>query len=118
MSRGYAEVLDPLTRLRGVRGAMIVAGSDGVVVAESLMEGVKSKALAALASSLALRVSRVSGAAGRGDPRYFQLQAAEGALFVAPAPHAEDLLLVVIAGPETPPGMARLEVLKAAGQLT
>jgi hypothetical protein len=37
---------------------------------------------------------------------------------VAPAPHAEDLLLVVIAGPETPPGMARLEVLKAAGQLT
>ena len=115
MTQDYTAVIDPLTRLRGVRGAMVVAGVDGVVVAESLMEGVKGRALAALAASLAVRVARLAGATGRGAPKYFQLQAADGAVFVVPAPG--ELLLVVLSGPETPPGIARLEVLQAAGRL-
>ena len=41
MTDAYAAPLDSLTRLRGIRGAMVVAAQDGLVVAESLMGGVK-----------------------------------------------------------------------------
>ena len=52
MIRDYRALLEPLTRLRGVRGAMIVAADDGVVVVDALMDGMKGKALAALAAAL------------------------------------------------------------------
>src|SRR5262249_58746028 len=45
--------LDLITRVRGVRGAMVVSRADGLIVAEQLMEGIKGGAVAALASSLA-----------------------------------------------------------------
>ncbi len=41
-------VLDLVTRVPGVRAAMLVSGDDGLVVAEQLMEGVKGGAVAAL----------------------------------------------------------------------
>ncbi len=56
MMRDYKALLEPLTRLRGVRGAMVVAADDGVVVVDALMDGMKGKALAALAAALASRI--------------------------------------------------------------
>ncbi len=50
--------LDLITRVRGVRGAMLVSADDGIVVAEQLMEGIKGSAVAALAASLAGRLRR------------------------------------------------------------
>src|SRR5438046_508514 len=63
---GYARSLDLVTRVRGVRGAMIVSSDDGLVVAEHLMEGIKGSAVAALAASLANRLRRAMAAAGVG----------------------------------------------------
>jgi predicted regulator of Ras-like GTPase activity (Roadblock/LC7/MglB family) len=111
MSRRYLALLDPLTRLVGVRGAMIVSGHDGLVIAETLMEHIKGPALAALAASLTTRVLRLGETVDRGRPRFFQLQARGGSLFVAVAP--ADLLLVLLAGTETAAGAARVEMLQA-----
>lgn len=115
MTTTYAPLLDSLTRLRGIRGAMVVAAEDGLVVAESLMGGVKGPAVAAMAATLAARVAALTGCARLGNARLLHLQAHDGALLVAPAP--ADLLLVVVAGRDVPLGMIRLEMLRLAERL-
>ncbi len=114
MSR-YAPLLETLTRLRGIRGAMVVAVEDGIVVAESLMGGVKGQALAALAATLAARSAELAAQGGFGAPRLLHLQAAEGSVLVAPA--AADLVLVAVAGREVSIGLLRLELLRMAERL-
>ena len=52
----FGHALDVVTRVRGVRGAMLVSVSDGLVVAEHLMEVIKGPAVAALTASLASRL--------------------------------------------------------------
>ena len=116
MTAPYGAMLDSLTRLRGIRGAMVVAMEDGLVVAESLMAGMKGSALAALSATLAGRVTEVTGSAGHGVPRFLHLQATDGALLVAPA--SGDLLLVAVAGRDVPLGLLRLEMLRMAERLT
>src|SRR5512147_2901623 len=96
VSPPYLRMLDSLTRLRGIRGAMVVSIEDGLVVAESLMAGIKGAPLAALSATLAGRVGELTGSAGYGGPRFLHLQGHDGALLVAPA-HG-DLLLVAVAG--------------------
>lgn len=115
MIHDYAPFLETLTRLRGVRGAMIVAADDGVVVADALMDGMKGKALAALAASLAARVREVGERSAFGTPRFFQLQAAEGSLLIVPT--SAELLLVAVAGRDVPLGLTRLEMLRMAERL-
>ena len=51
------DLLDELTRIPGVRGALVVSREDGLVVADSLMESVDGKAVAALAASLTGRMA-------------------------------------------------------------
>jgi predicted regulator of Ras-like GTPase activity (Roadblock/LC7/MglB family) len=111
----WASALELVTRVPGIRGAMVVAASDGVVVAEALMDEIKGNAVAALAASLAGRIGRATAAAGRGAPRFLQLQAAGGALLVAP--HGEELLIVAVAEPGVNAGLARLEMFRAAEQV-
>lgn len=108
--------LDAITRVRGVRGAMVVAGDDGLVVAEALMAGVRGNAVAALAASLAHRFRRAAATAACGRPQFLHLQASDGSLLVAPAPNA--MLLVVVAEADINVGLARLEMLKAAEAVT
>ena len=115
MSIDYVAIVDRLTRVHGVHGAMVVSGTDGVVVAESLMEGIKGRALAALAGSLAARLAGLSRAAAGEKPQFIHLDAAEGALLVAAG--GPELLVVTLIGPEAPVGLARLETLRAAEQL-
>ncbi len=116
MTASYAALLDSLTRLRGIRGAMVVANDDGLVVAESLMGGVRGAALAAMAANLATRVQDLAGRGALGSPRFLHLQAQDGALLVAPA--TADLLLVAVAGRDVPLGLIRLEMLRLAERLT
>ncbi len=108
----YARALDLVTRVRGVRGAMLVAGDDGLVVAEQLMEGIKGPAVAALAASVAARLGRAMEAAGVGASLFWHLQGERGALLVVPAPSG--LLVVAVAEPEVNVGLVRLELLRAA----
>ena len=108
-------VLEPLVRIRGVRGAVLLSGSDGVVVTEALAEDIQSAGVAALVASLAERVVTMADVLGRGGVRCIQLHAEQGSILVSRAPG--DLLLAIVTGPQTPVGLARLELLRAAEQV-
>ena len=112
MSGGYGPVLDAITRVRGVRGAMLVSGDDGLVVAEQLMEGIKGAAVAALAAPLAGRLRRAMEAAGIGAAVFWHLQAEQGALLVVPA--VSGVLMVAVADADVNVGLVRLELLRGA----
>ena len=109
---GYAHALDLITRVRGVRGAMLVSMEDGIVVAEHLMEGIKGPAVAALAASLANRLRKAMEAAGVGTSVFWHLQCEGGALLVVPG--AAGVLVVAVAEPDVNVGLVRLELLRAA----
>ena len=102
---GFAHALDLVTRVRGVRGAMLVSGDDGLVVAEQLMEGIRGPAVAALAASVARRLGRAMETAGVGATLFWHLQAERGALLVVPAPSG----LLVVRDRSVP--MGRLAIL-------
>lgn len=112
MSEALLRALDRISRVRGVRGSMFVAADDGLMVAQLLMENVNGKATAALAASLARKVSGAAAATGAGKVRFVQMPAEGGALLVALAPR--DLLVVVLAEPGVNVGLARLEMMRAA----
>ena len=107
----YTRALDLVTRVRGVRGAMLVSADDGIIVAEQLMEGIKGPAVAALAASLATRLRRAMEAAGVGASLFWHLQAEQGALLVVPT--AGGTLVVAVAEPDVNIGLVRLELLRA-----
>jgi predicted regulator of Ras-like GTPase activity (Roadblock/LC7/MglB family) len=112
----YAPLLEALTRLRGIRGAMVVESEDGLVVAESLMGGLKGTALAAMSANLATRSADLAGSAAVGAPRFVHLQASDGSLLIAPA--ASTLVLVAVTSRDVPLGLLRLEMLRMAERLT
>jgi hypothetical protein len=112
---GLAASLEAVTRVRGVRGAMVVSSDEGLVVAEASMEGVNGAAVAALAAGVVLRLSRAIEAAGRMIPAFVHLQAERGALLAVPA--AGDLLVVAVTDPDVNVGLVRLELRRVAEQL-
>lgn len=106
-----SKALDLITRVRGVRGAMLVSAEDGLIVAEQLMEGIKGPAVAALAASLSNRLRRAMEAGGTGAAVFWHLQADQGALLVVPG---SGILVVAVAEPDVNIGLVRLELLRAA----
>jgi predicted regulator of Ras-like GTPase activity (Roadblock/LC7/MglB family) len=108
-------VLDRVTRVPGVRGALIIAATDGLVVAEQLMDGVDGQAAAALTGSLVGRLVRTAEGAAMRAPTFVQLRGEGGSVLAALGP--EDLVLVAVVGPDANLGLARLEMLDAAGKL-
>ena len=115
MTAPFAGSLDRVTRQAGVRGALVVEREDGLVVAEALMEGLDGAALAALAASLWNRLARAGATAGRGEPGFVQLAAEQGTMLAVPA--GAELLLVAVAEPDANLGLARLALIRAAGDL-
>lgn len=113
--RGYQEPLEDLTRLRGIAGAMVVSTDDGLVVAESLMEGIPGDAVAALAASLMRRMGTTLTTAGLAPATFMHLQAAVGALLVVPA--GSETLLVAIGDRNINLGLARIEMLQLVERL-
>ncbi len=109
------DLLDRVTRVPGVRGALLVAGADGLVVAEQLMDGVDGKAAAALAGSLVGRLLRTAEQAGHQRPSFVHLRAESGSVLAAPS--SDDLVLVAVVAPDANLGLARLEMIEAAGRL-
>lgn len=110
--KSHQPVLESLTGIPGVRGAMLANRDEGIVVAEAVMEDVDSGALAALASSLARRLDTAARAAKGGAAGFLHLQATNGALFVVPA--GSEMLLIVIADKGVNVGRARLEMSRVA----
>ena len=115
MTTATQAALDRVTRVTGVRGALVVAASDGLVVAEQLMEGVDGQAAAALTGSLVGRLTRTAESAGMRRPAFVHLRGDGGSVLAAPGP--DDLVLVAVVGPDANLGLARLEMLEAAGHL-
>jgi predicted regulator of Ras-like GTPase activity (Roadblock/LC7/MglB family) len=107
--------LDRVTRVPGVRGALIIAAADGLVVAEQLMDGVDGQAAAALTGSLVGRLVRTAESAGLRPPAFVHLRGDSGSVLAAPGP--DDLVLVAVVGPDANLGLARLEMIEAAGRL-
>lgn len=112
MTVRFQGVLDAITRVRGVRGAMMVATDDGLVVADTLMEGVNGKAVAALAASLFQRLRQATTSAAIGQPGFVHLQATEGGLLALDP--GGDVLLVAVTEPDVNVGLVRLEMLRAS----
>ena len=109
------DLLDRVTRVPGVRGALLVAGTDGLVVAEQLMDGVDGRAVAALAGSLVSRLARTAEQAGHRRPSFVHLRAEAGSVLAAPG--SDDLVLVAVVAPDGNVGLARLEMIDAASRL-
>jgi predicted regulator of Ras-like GTPase activity (Roadblock/LC7/MglB family) len=107
--------LDRITRVPGVRGALIVTAEDGLVVAEQLMDGVDGQAAAALTGSLVGRLTRTAESAGMRPPAFIHLRGDAGSVLAAPGP--DGLVLVAIVGPDANLGLARLEMIEAAERL-
>ena len=112
MSMRFRGILDTITRVRGVRGAMIVTYRDGLVVSDALMEGVRGNAVAALTSSLTKQVANATSAAGVGAPQFLHVQAVGGALLAVAA--GTEILVVAIAERSVNVGLVRLELIRAA----
>jgi len=115
VTTSYGAPLEELTRLRGIAGAMVVSVDDGLVIADSLMEGVPGEAVAALAASLTRRMEQAVEAAGYDAPTFLHLQAARGALLVVPT--GPNVLLIAIGTRDVNVGLARIEMLQVAEQL-
>jgi predicted regulator of Ras-like GTPase activity (Roadblock/LC7/MglB family) len=112
MNERVLRALDRINRVRGVRGAMLVSLEDGLVVADSVMDGVKSGAVAALAASLTNRLRKASTAGTAGAPVFVHLQCEQGALLAVPA--SRGLLVAAVGDAEVNIGLARLEMLRVA----
>ena len=110
-----SRVLEVLTSIPGVRGALVVSREDGLVVAESAMNDVDSAAVSALSASLAARLARAVRAAGLAAPRGLLLEASHGSIMAAPA--EANQLLVVVTGEDANLGLLRLALRDAAERL-
>ena len=115
MSTPYDRRLEEVTRISGVRGALLAIREDGLTVAEALMDGVDGPAVAALVASLWTRVGSASAAAGRSEPGFLQLEADTGNVLAVPA--GSELLLVAVTQADANLGLARLELFAAARDL-
>ncbi|HSJ05662.1 MAG TPA: roadblock/LC7 domain-containing protein [Longimicrobiales bacterium] len=114
MSDPFSTAVERLSRVPGVRGALIAEAEAGVPVASELMEGVNGAAVAALAASMFRRLHKAGEASGFGALTTLQLEADDGHVVVT---GAGDLVLVTVADRDAQVGMVRLEALRAAETL-
>ena len=108
-------VLDDITRVTGVRSALLVALEDGLVVAEAALDGQDTGAAAALAARLAQRLGALTRALQHPPMTLLLLQASEGQLFAVAG--GDGLVLVAVTENDVNIGEVRLALLDAAGRL-
>jgi predicted regulator of Ras-like GTPase activity (Roadblock/LC7/MglB family) len=113
----YGELLGKVNRVSGVRGSMVVAMEDGLIVAEDLMVGVPGAASAALVASIFRRARKSVEAARFGHAAFLQVEGEDGLLFAAAPPQLGDLLLVVVAESWVNVGLVRLEAARVVEAL-
>lgn len=110
----FDNLLGRATRVRGVLGAVVLDAEDGLVVAQSIMEGVRVEAVAALTASLYRRLVRACEAAGTGEPAFVQMQGSDGVLVTMPGENG--LILAVVGEPNMNIGLVRLELMRMLGR--
>lgn len=115
MSDVVMKTLDTLTRVDGVRGAMVVDAEAGVPVASRLATDVKETALAAMSGALFTRTDDASRSSSYGALRVLQLEAEAGHMVIA---GAGPLLVVVLTETDARLGLVRAQATRAAGELS
>jgi predicted regulator of Ras-like GTPase activity (Roadblock/LC7/MglB family) len=115
MSDVYTAAVERMSRVSGVRGALIVEADAGLPVVAELSEGVNGTAVAALAASLFRRSAQAADTADFGELHTLQLDADDGHVV---AVGKNGLILVVIAGRDAQLGLVRLESHRAAQTLS
>jgi predicted regulator of Ras-like GTPase activity (Roadblock/LC7/MglB family) len=113
----FSELLLRVNRIPGVRGSMVVAAQDGLIVKADLMIGVPGPVVAALAASLFARARRSLDAAALGSVCFLQVEAEQGLLFVVAPPREAELVLVVVAEAWVNVGLVRVETGRMMGAL-
>ena len=111
MSDVYNAAVERLSRIAGVRGALLVELEAAVPVVAELSEGVNGTAVAALAASLFRRTAQASRTAQFGNLSTLQLEADDGHVV---AVDAGELILVVVAARDAQLGLVRMEAHRAA----
>jgi uncharacterized protein len=115
MRKNFEDVLDRLTRVAGVRGAMLVDAQAGVPIVAEMAEGVSGPAVAAMAASLVKRASKASQSAKFGALKTIQLEGAEGHVLVA---NHGDIIAVAVTRADAQLGLVRVEIRNAVEALT
>jgi predicted regulator of Ras-like GTPase activity (Roadblock/LC7/MglB family) len=111
MKSMFTEILDSLSRQRGVRASMVVSEYDGLVVDANLRFGQEGERVAALAASM-YRKARLSAAAAHlGSVAFLQLDAERGRICAAGG--KGEFVIVVVTEPAANVGMIRVDLLKA-----
>jgi len=114
MKQNFDDVLDRLSRVAGVRGAMLVDAQAGVPIVAEMAEGISGPAVAAMAASLVKRSAKAAGAAKFGGLRTIQLEAAEGHLIIA---NQGDIIAVAVTRADAQLGLVRMEIRNAVEAL-
>jgi uncharacterized protein len=114
MATPFSDMLDTLTRQRGVSAALVVSEQDGIVIDSNLQIGQSGERVAALAASLYRKARLSARAAGMGAVSFMQLEAPQGRLC---AVGSGSLVLVVVAQATVNVGLIRVELLKAVAGL-
>ncbi len=109
----YSNLLAHVMRMPGIRGALVVAVRDGLVVDGRVHVGLHGAAVAALAASLYRRACRATGD-GEEHGRFVELDAEEGRIMIA---GRGDLALMAVVERRANAGQARLAVRRAAENL-
>jgi predicted regulator of Ras-like GTPase activity (Roadblock/LC7/MglB family) len=115
VSAHVRRALEEITRIRGVRGAVLADRTEGIVVAESAMLGVRREAIAALGASLVRRCGVLLEGGGLGVPRHVLLQGREGTLVAVPV--TDELLLLAVGDAAVNVGLVRAELQRVAREL-
>lgn len=111
----FTEMLNALTRQRGVTAALVVSEDDGIAIDSNLQIGQSGERVAALAASLYRKARLSAAAAGLGAVSFFQLEAPGGRIC---AVGGGALVLIVVAETAVNVGLIRVELLKAVTVLT
>ncbi len=99
-------MLTEVTRVAGVRGAVVVAGDDGLVVQQAAVEGIEPADVAALAAAVARRAGELLDGLGTGPVRLCTLAAEHGTVLAAQG--SDGLWLVAVTEPDAELGRLRL----------
>jgi predicted regulator of Ras-like GTPase activity (Roadblock/LC7/MglB family) len=114
MRKNFDDVLERLSRVAGVRGAMLVDAQAGVPIVSEMAEGIQGAAVAAMAASLVKRAGRASQSAKFGGLKTLQLEAADGNVLVAS--HG-DIVAVAVTRADAQLGLVRVEMKNAVEAL-
>lgn len=107
--------LERLSRTPGVSLAVATQGNDGLVLHTAGNDLARAPAAAALGAALFVRARAAAAAQDHGEVRFLRLQCGTGQLLAA---SVAATIVVVIADADANAGRIRLELLRAAGELS